>query len=138
MDTMPTREGAVVLLEDARGRIAFQLRDDRPDVLCPGHWGLFGGWLEAGETPEQGIRREMDEELGLSLETARLEYVKLHRDRDVITHIFRYPVPGGSGPAILREGQRLDFLQLVDLQERKVVPRHRAIIEWYAINKRTA
>jgi 8-oxo-dGTP diphosphatase len=135
---MPAREGSVILLEDAEGRIAFQLRDDRPDVLCPGHWGLFGGWLEADETPEQGIQREMDEELGLSLEAAQLQYVKLHRDGAVITHVFRHAVPDGLSTATLREGQRFDFPYLVDLQERKVVPRHRAIVEWYATNKRRA
>jgi 8-oxo-dGTP pyrophosphatase MutT (NUDIX family) len=132
------REGSVILLEDAQGRIAFQLRDNRPDVSYRDHWGLFGGWLEPGETPEQAIQREMAEELGLTLETARLEYVKLHRDGDVIAHVFCYPAPSGLDSAPLREGQRLEFLSLSDLEARRVVPRHRSIFEWYEMEKGTA
>ena len=38
------REGVIVLLEKADGQIAFQLRDDKPEILYPNYWGLFGGW----------------------------------------------------------------------------------------------
>jgi 8-oxo-dGTP diphosphatase len=138
VETTPAREGAVILLEDAHGRVAFQLRDNRPDVSYPDYWGLFGGWLEPGETPEQAIQREMAEELGLSLEAARLEYVKLHREGDVIAHVFRYPAPSELSNATLREGQRLEFLSLSDLQTRRVVPRHRTILEWYEKQRGTA
>jgi 8-oxo-dGTP pyrophosphatase MutT (NUDIX family) len=131
------REGTVILLENMQGSIAFQLRDNRPDVSYPDHWGLFGGWLEGDETPEQGIQREMVEELGLPLEAARLEYVKLHRDGDVIAHVFHYPAPSGISSTILREGQRLEFLNLSDLETRRVVPRHRSIIMWYEKHRRT-
>lgn len=35
----------------------------------PGQWALPGGRLDAGETPEQAALREMDEELGLALQS---------------------------------------------------------------------
>jgi NADH pyrophosphatase NudC (nudix superfamily) len=35
-------------------------------------WGLVTGFLERGETPEQGVLRELDEELGLAGEVASL------------------------------------------------------------------
>ena len=128
---MPTRVGANILLEDIHGRVAFQPRDNRPDVSYPDYWGLFGGWLEPGETPEQAIQREMAEELELTLDAARLEYLNAHRDGDVISHVFRYPAPSELANATLREGQRLELLSLSDLQTRRVVPRHKTIWEWY-------
>ena len=49
----------------ADGRYALQHRDDRPDIAWPGHWGLFGGTIEPGESPAEAVRRELHEELGL-------------------------------------------------------------------------
>lgn len=39
-------------------------------------WGLPGGSLEYGETPEQGVRREVREETGWQIEIERLLFVK--------------------------------------------------------------
>ncbi|MFL6930718.1 MAG: hypothetical protein ACJ8FK_12480, partial [Xanthobacteraceae bacterium] len=38
---------ALLVLEDAR--YLLQLRDDIPPIWYPGHWGLFGGGVDAGE-----------------------------------------------------------------------------------------
>jgi len=45
------------------GRYLMQLRDDRPDILLPAHWGLFGGSVERGESAAAALRRELAEEL---------------------------------------------------------------------------
>lgn len=52
----------IVVREDER--YLMQLRDDKPGIFYPDHWGLFGGAVEEGETPEDALRRELDEELG--------------------------------------------------------------------------
>src|SRR3546814_18730092 len=40
-----------------------QLRDDFAGIRFPGAWGLFGGHLDPGESPEEAIARELLEEL---------------------------------------------------------------------------
>jgi len=62
---------AIIVLDD--GRYLMQLRDDKPGVFYPGHWGLFGGGLEPDEDPETGLRRELSEEL--ALDAPDLRYV---------------------------------------------------------------
>jgi 8-oxo-dGTP pyrophosphatase MutT (NUDIX family) len=68
----PLRPGdavaALIVLED--GRYLMQLRDQKPGIFYPGHWGLFGGALDPGETVEQALIRELDEELGLRAKDA--------------------------------------------------------------------
>jgi 8-oxo-dGTP diphosphatase len=58
---------AAALIQLRDGRYILQLRDARPDIFYPDHWGCFGGAIDAGETPEAALIRELDEELGLKL-----------------------------------------------------------------------
>ena len=59
----PMVRGAVVVLEDARGRWLVQRRDDRG--LLGGLWEFPGGKIAPGERPVDAARRELWEETGL-------------------------------------------------------------------------
>ena len=49
-------------------------------------WGIPGGFLEAGEHPEEAARRELREEAGIELEDLRLVHARtLRRPRQVET-----------------------------------------------------
>jgi ADP-ribose pyrophosphatase YjhB (NUDIX family) len=52
-----------------RGRVLLARRANPPYA---GLWDLPGGFLEAGETPERALRRELREELGVTPRRARL------------------------------------------------------------------
>jgi 8-oxo-dGTP pyrophosphatase MutT (NUDIX family) len=54
---------AAALLVTPDGRYLMQLRDDKPSILLPGHWALFGGTVDAGETAAAAMCRELAEEL---------------------------------------------------------------------------
>ena len=54
---------AAALLATPDGRYLMQHRDDKPGILLPGHWALFGGTVDPGEAAEQAMRRELREEL---------------------------------------------------------------------------
>ena len=53
----------VIILSD--NRYLIQLRDFKPNIIYPGHWGFFAGHWETGETAEAAMRRELQEELRL-------------------------------------------------------------------------
>ncbi|HVJ52047.1 MAG TPA: NUDIX domain-containing protein [Aliidongia sp.] len=59
----PVRNVAAAVLVAEDGRYLLQLRDDKPGLHLAGHWALFGGALEPGETAADGLRRELIEEL---------------------------------------------------------------------------
>ena len=49
------------------GRILLGLRSAQKDFYAS-CWDVFGGHVEAGETPEDALKRELREELGISAE----------------------------------------------------------------------
>jgi 8-oxo-dGTP pyrophosphatase MutT (NUDIX family) len=58
-------DAAVALVVTEDGRYLLQLRDQKPGIFFPGRWGVFGGAIDAGETPLEALRRELAEELSL-------------------------------------------------------------------------
>jgi len=65
------RDAAVALIVVDDRRYLLQLRDQKPKIFYPGHWGLFGGAIEAEEDPAAGLKRELNEELGLDVPESR-------------------------------------------------------------------
>ena len=61
---------ALLVLDD--GRYVMQLRDHVPGIFYPGHWGCFGGAVDAGESPLAALERELEEELEYRMEPAAL------------------------------------------------------------------
>jgi ADP-ribose pyrophosphatase YjhB (NUDIX family) len=74
----PTGKVAVGLITAAHGRVLLQLRDNKPEIPGPNTWGFFGGHVEAGESPEEGFLRELQEELSW-----RPRHFELFLSRDV-------------------------------------------------------
>lgn len=60
---------ALLIHED--GRYIMQLRDGKPEIFYPGHWGCFGGAIEQYESPLDALRRELREEIELDVRDAR-------------------------------------------------------------------
>jgi ADP-ribose pyrophosphatase YjhB (NUDIX family) len=65
-NSKPTAAGIV---EDEAGRVLLGRRTIAP---FHGWWDVPGGFLEAGEHPEAGVRRELREETGLAVRVERL------------------------------------------------------------------
>ena len=75
--------GAVI--SDERGRVLL-LRH----VLRRGSgWGVPGGFIAAGEQPEEAVRREVREETGLELDGVELAFVRTHKHVRQVEVIFR-------------------------------------------------
>ena len=51
-----------------KGKLLLFHRDDVPTIKDPDCWDIIGGHLEEGETPEQGLIREVKEEISIDIE----------------------------------------------------------------------
>ncbi len=58
---------AAIIFYNNQGELLLYKRDNKPGIPFPGHWDLFGGHVEEGETPEEALVREVKEELGYDL-----------------------------------------------------------------------
>jgi mutator protein MutT len=65
-NSKPTASGIVV---NAHGEVLLAKRGIEPFY---GMWDIPGGFLEAGEHPEEGVKRELWEETGLTVRVERL------------------------------------------------------------------
>jgi 8-oxo-dGTP diphosphatase len=53
-------------------------RDDKPNLRYAGLWDFAGGSREEDETPFECVAREVDEELGLTLNQKSVVWEKMH------------------------------------------------------------
>jgi 8-oxo-dGTP diphosphatase len=125
----PSPWGADFLLY-ADDRVLLQHRDDRPAIRWPGYWCIFGGLIEPGESPEQAVVREIEEELGVALPAVpELFCVVTEGLRE--RYVFRAPLPVAVEALVLREGQGMALVALEELDRLPLVPEDRAILEAY-------
>ncbi len=141
-DNLPIEVAIAILPAD--GKFLMQLRDNIPTILYPGLWGLFGGHIEAGETPEIAVEREIMEEIGYQLIEA--QKFGCYSDARVIRHVFYAPLTVGIDKLVLGEGWDFGLLTPAQIaagaayspiagEERPIGPVHQQImtdfIEWW-------
>ncbi len=95
-------------------KLLMQLRDPIPGIAYPGHWGLFGGHLEPGESPEAALRRELIEEIGY--EAVQLDYFGNYGDDTIHRHIFTGPLTVTINRLSLQEGWDMALLSWEELK----------------------
>lgn len=84
-------------------------------VFRPGSgWGLPGGFLQAGEQPELALRRELQEEVGLGLESVELYTIRVFKRPSQIEIVFRCRPSGEAQPRSMEVSQ-IDWFSLDNL-----------------------
>jgi len=134
-----TRWAAVAILAAAERRYLMQLRDDKPSIILPGHWCLFGGSVEPGESAEAALRRELLEELEFapretSLFTEFVILLPFAPPRTDRLTFFTVPVDEGELAAMVQHegaGRRLFTIEELAAEPR-VAPWDLAAVQMHA------
>jgi len=113
----PPRIIAVALLEhgDRQGKATYLIARRPAHAHLGGQWELPGGKVEPGESPEQTLRRELREELGVDIEgVSPLTFSWYpYPDRTVLLLFYQARTLPGSRPRALAASE----LRLVDAGE---------------------
>jgi len=94
VDQEETKVGAHAILATAEGKIIIQQRDNNPGIVNPGLIALFGGTLRSGDLIEEGLKRELKEEVNLDVEKYSVAKLNIyHKTKeldgmDYIVHVF--------------------------------------------------
>jgi 8-oxo-dGTP diphosphatase len=120
---------AVGVLIDPLGR--FLLTTRPPGKVYEGHWEFPGGKLEAGETVEAALRRELQEELGICIGPAQAWRVELMDYPHARVRLHFCKVYAWEGQLEMREGQAMAWESLPVLQS-PVLPGTVPVLAWLA------
>ncbi|WP_329106541.1 NUDIX hydrolase [Micromonospora sp. NBC_01699] len=111
---------AGVLLVDPSGALLMQLRDGHAP-RHPNLWGIPGGLVEPGETPEQAAHRELLEETGLRVDGGlELFWHGPAPNDDGYWYTFYAPTLARQDEVVLGEGAAMVFLSPADLLDRQM------------------
>ena len=115
------RNVAIIILYDKDKKILLQHRAEDAERL-PGYWAFFGGGIEAGETPEQAVKRETLEELNYTLKNPRLIMKQdfLSKDETNEKHVFVEEFDP-SKKITLGEGQNFGWFHLSEISRLKII-----------------
>lgn len=94
------------------GRILLMKRAWEPRA---GFWTIPGGFLEMGESAEEGAVRETKEEAGIDVELRGLLGVYTRRDVGIVVVIYRGLVPGNATPRPGAEALELRWFEADDI-----------------------
>ena len=98
------------------GKILLVLRDNIPTIANPNKWNTPGGGVEEGETPEEGLIRELKEEVNLIPSMIKELGTTTYSDGSIV-YRFYVPVTDEEFANIRlgNEGQKLDWFTMDEI-----------------------
>ncbi|TZF89512.1 8-oxo-dGTP diphosphatase MutT, partial [Cognatilysobacter lacus] len=114
------------VIRDVRGRILLARRTEGRDLA--GLWEFPGGKCEPGETPEQALSRELQEELGIDARVGAplIRVPQRYPDKQLVLDVRQ--VETWQGPARGREGQALAWVPPDKLPRYSMPPADRPVV----------
>ena len=116
--------GAIIYYKNS---YLLQKRDNKKEIFFPNIWGAFGGTIDRGESPRDGMKRELKEELNLNFikldiflkQSIDSKYFKPKRTR----YFYICDLPKNFKKYIkLNEGSRYDFINIKKINPLQIVP----------------
>lgn len=117
-----TQKFTIILFKLPDGKIILQRRTkDAP--YGAGLLGIFGGWVEEGESAEECLMREIKEETSLDINSLKIKFIKdfvmpASKDFDKDRHFYLYEGQVNSLDFEVFEGDGAEALSPSDVKER--------------------
>ena len=112
----------------------FLLTSRPPGKVYEGYWEFPGGKLEAGETVEQALRRELHEEIGITIGAVQPWKVELVDYPHALVRLNFCKVSDWRGELHMREGQLFAW-QRLPVEVKPVLPGTLPVLAWFAAER---
>ena len=123
---------AVGVLIDASNR--FLLTSRPAGKVYAGYWEFPGGKLERGESVEQALRRELHEELGITIGVVQPWQIELIDYEHARVRLHFCKVFDWDGALVMREGQQFAW-QTLPVAVAPVLPGTLPVLRWFAAER---
>ncbi|MFD2368856.1 8-oxo-dGTP diphosphatase MutT [Brevibacillus sp. GCM10020057] len=110
--------GAVITNEE--GKILCALRSQQ--MSLPGMWEFPGGKIEQGETPEETLVREIQEELGCTIQVGEFITDDVYEYPTVAVRLITYFAKVVSGTPVAKEHEKLEWVDYEGLMKLEWAP----------------
>ncbi len=109
----------------------FLLTSRPPGKVYEGYWEFPGGKLEKGETVEQALRRELHEEIGITIAAVHPWKVEMVDYPHALVRLNFCKVFEWAGELHMHEGQSFAW-QTLPVSVRPVLPGTVPVLDWFA------
>ena len=101
----------------------------------PGYWELPGGKIKVGENKKDSLKRELFEELGVTIRQCKLKHTMFHQYPDKFVKLWIYNVEKYSKEPSGKEGQDICWCSLDQLYKYELLPTMREIVHKISLPK---
>jgi mutator protein MutT len=101
----------------------------KPGKHMGGKWEFPGGKIEAGESPEESLARELHEELDVRARIGRLLCSASYEGDGISLELLVYRVEGFDGTPTLREHEEFRWVSPRDLRSYDLADSDRRVVE---------